>query len=326
MTSITAPARPAASGHIRPLNILRDLPKVADLIELCFASNLDSEGKSYVRQMRHASSDASFMQWARNAVEGASMPLSGFVWEEDGRLVGNASLVPFHRKSRRIYLIANVATHPDFRRKGIARALTERTMQLADQRGATELWLHVRADNPGALEMYADLGFEQRAWRNSWHSQTHTPPPPASASPTVARRPSRLWPQQLAWLNQLHPEELAWYRAWNWKSLKPGLWNWLYRAFVEFEQRQWAGFKGGQLQGVLAWTPTHRADLLWLACGPDSDASTLTSLLSHARRELGFRRRLILEHPADRNEAAIQAAGFALSRTLVWMRARGATP
>jgi ribosomal protein S18 acetylase RimI-like enzyme len=325
MTSISAPARPVTNEHIRPLNILRDLPKVADLIELCFASNLDSDGKSYVRQMRHASRDASFLRWARSAIDGASMPLSGFVWEEAGRIVGNASLVPFHRNGRRIYLIANVATHPEFRRKGIARALTEQTVALARQRGATELWLHARADNPGAIQMYQDLGFEERARRNSWHAITKLPLPESPAPANITQRAARLWPQQIAWLDLLHPEELAWYRSWDWKSLKPGIWNWLYRLFVEFEQRQWAAFSNGQLQGVLAWTPNSRNDVLWLACDPDSDTHALAALLLHARRELGSKRKFILEHPATVNEAAIQGAGFVLSRTLVWMSARAAT-
>ena len=60
-------------------------------------------------------------------------------------------------------LIANVATHPDHRRKGIARTLTEQVMQHARQRGVDALWLHVRADNPGAVQMYSDLGFVERA-------------------------------------------------------------------------------------------------------------------------------------------------------------------
>ncbi|NTV38203.1 MAG: hypothetical protein HGA82_03355 [Anaerolineales bacterium] len=99
-----------------------------------------------------------------------------------------------------------------------------------------------------------------------------------------------------------------------------------HRAFVEFEQRQWAGLNEGRLQGVLAWTPTTRADLLWLACSSDADTDTLAALLSCARRELGYQRKLLLEHPAGRNEAALLAAGFELSRTLVWMRAYRATP
>jgi ribosomal protein S18 acetylase RimI-like enzyme len=333
MTSISLPARPSAAGNLRPLNILRDLPHVADLIELCFASNMDSEGHSYVRQMRRASSDASFMRWASNAIESASMPLSGFVWEQDGRIIGNASLVPFRHKGKRIYLVANVATHPDHRRKGIAHALTERTLAHARQRGANAIWLHVRADNPGAVQMYADLGFVERARRITWRARkgellssdslsrsTHPP-----GLPTVTKRYSRFWSQQLAWLNQLHPEELSWYHSLNWNSLKPGLWNWLYRAFVEFDLRQWAVQKDGQLQGVLALMPTLRGTPLWLACDPNADPESITTLLVQAYRDLRQHQNLKLEHPASLQEEAIQAAGFENARTLIWMRAEGAT-
>lgn len=325
MTSVSLQARPTNPGRLRPLNILRDLPKVADLIELCFASNMDREGRSYIQQMRRASRDASFLRWASNTVEGASMPLTGFVWEQDGRIIGNASLVPFRHKGRRIYLIANVATHPDYRRRGIARMLTEQTIQLARQRGANELWLHVREENPSAIKMYADLGFVERARRRTWRANSTTNLFPPSNLPIVTRRFSRYWPQQKNWLNQLHREELAWYRSWDWKGLKPGMWNWLYRAFVEFEQRQWAVLTHEGLQGVLAWLPTYRSTPLWLACAVDSNETAITALLIAARADLGHQRKLILELPAGVQERAVQAAGFNLSRTLVWMRASGET-
>lgn len=328
MTSVPLPARSHVSGHVRPLNILRDLPRVADLIEVCFANSMDSEGQSYIRQMRRASRDASFMRWASNAIEGASMPLSGFVWEQDGRIIGNASLVPFRHKGRRIYLIANVATHPEHRRKGIARTLTERAMQHAWQRGGDELWLHVREDNPGAVQMYTDLGFEEHARRTTWRASKDGPQPsitstlsgPASNQMTVTQRHSRFWPQQHSWLNQLHPDELGWYRSTNWKRLKPGLWNWLYRFFIEFDLRQWAVQKNGHLQGVLIWMPTTRDSSLWLACPTDADTESITCLLHKARRELGFRQRMTLEHPAGLQESALREAGFNISRILIWMR------
>lgn len=333
MTSVPLPARSSTSAHVRPLNVLRDLSRVADLIELCFATNMDSEGQSYVRQMRRASRDASFMRWASNALESASLPLSGFVWEQDGRIIGNASLVPFRHKGKRIYLIANVATHPDHRRKGIARVLTEQVMENARQRGADELWLHVRRDNPGAVQMYSDLGFVERARRITWRANKSVPPggSPRSHSdfgpglPTVTGRYSYFWPQQLAWLNQLHPEELSWYRPFNWNSLKPGLWNWLYRLFIEFDLQQWAVQKNGQLQGVLAWMPAMHSSSLWLACSPGADAESITSLLAKAHRDLTYRQGLVLEHPVGPHDEAIQAAGFNASRTLIWMRSKGAT-
>src|SRR5687768_16478612 len=131
MSAIPLTARAEAHPHLRPLNMLRDLPAVADLIELCFATTMDSEGQRYVQDMRRAGSDASFMRWATRMAETTSLPLTGYVWEEAGRIVGNSSLVPFRHKQQRMYLIANVGVHPDFRRRGIARALTERALQHA---------------------------------------------------------------------------------------------------------------------------------------------------------------------------------------------------
>ena len=328
MTSVPLPARSHTSEHVRPLNVLRDLPRVADLIELCFANSMDSEGKSYVRQMRRASRDVSFMRWASNAIESASMPLSGFVWEQDGRIIGNASLVPFRHKGKRIYLIANVATHPEPRRQGIARILTERAMHHARQRGGDELWLHVRADNPGAVQMYSELGFVERARHTTWRVNkeadlTTTDPSrsnQAQSLPTVTQRYARFWPQQLTWLNRLHPEELSWYRSTNWNRLKPGLRNWLYRIFIEFDLRQWAVQKDGRLQGVLIWMPATRNSPLWLACPQNADTESITFLLRKAQRDLGFRQRLSLEHPAGLQELAIREAGFSIVRTLIWMR------
>lgn len=328
MASISLPLQASGGGRARPLNIMRDLPRVADLIELCFASNMDNEGRSYVREMRRASNDNAFLHWANRAAEGASMLLSGVVWEQDGRIVGNASLMPFRRKGLRYFLIANVATHPDYRGRGIAHALTEEAIQAAHQRGADQVWLHVRADNPSAMKIYTDLGFEERARRTHWRVTDGSPPPPPQDSapglPTVTRREPRFWPQQRAWLDRSHPEELAWYRAWDWNVLQPGLWNWMYRFFVESDLRQWAALAGERLQAVLAWAPPC-SEALWLACGPESEPRVVTALLHHARRELGCRRGLWLEHPAGLQDEAIQAAGFIPQRTLVWMRARGAT-
>lgn len=333
MTSVSLPAHSTTSRHVRPLNVLRDLPRVADLIELCFASSMDNEGQSYVRQMRRASRDMSFMKWASNALESASLPLSGYVWEQDGHIIGNASLVPFRYKGKRIYLIANVATHPDHRRKGIARHLTDKVMNLARQRGASELWLHVREDNPGAVQMYADLGFVERARRVTWRvnktSHPKTVPPARMAAapggPIVTGRQAQFWPQQLAWLKLLHPEELGWYRTFNWSSLKPGLWNWLYRLFIEFDLQQWAVLRGGRLQAVLAWMPTTQSSSLWLACNPSADSDSVTDLLLHAHRNLAYRQNLTLEHPVGLQAEAIREAGFHVSRTLLWMRSGGAT-
>ena len=101
MSSITIPARADAHSNLRPLNILRDLPAVADLIEMCFSSTMDSEGKRYVQDMRRAGKDNSFIQWANRAADTTSLPLSGYVWDENGKIIGNTSLVPFRYNTLR---------------------------------------------------------------------------------------------------------------------------------------------------------------------------------------------------------------------------------
>ena len=141
MSSITIPVKTKDHPHLRPLNVLRDLAAVADLIELCFSPTMDNDGQRYLSDMRRASRDDSFLRWASRVSETASMPLMGYVWEQDGHIVGNASLIPFRDQGKRVYLIANVATHPDYRRRGIGRALTERVMKQARDKRASAIWL-----------------------------------------------------------------------------------------------------------------------------------------------------------------------------------------
>src|SRR4030065_1349792 len=96
-----------AQGHLRRLDMRRDLEKIADLVELCFYNTLDPEGKQYLKEMRRAAQNASWLAWMSSMIEEAPMPPSGYVWEEDGQLVGNLSLIPISVKGKRGYMIPN---------------------------------------------------------------------------------------------------------------------------------------------------------------------------------------------------------------------------
>jgi ribosomal protein S18 acetylase RimI-like enzyme len=325
MTATIAVARTATPGQMRPLNVLRDLPAVADLIELCFASTMDAEGRSYVDQMRRNGRDSSFLGWASKVIDSASLPLSGFIWEDGGRIVGNVSLIPFFKGGRKIYLIANVATHPDYRRRGIARILTENAMRRARAKHAASLWLHVRQDNQGAITLYRDLGFQERAQRTNWFAS------PGAASQVhghgridIHTRVGSDWPAQRAWLARAYPDELSWYGQQNWDVFQPGLFSSVYRFMADINTSQWSAYRGNLLQGVLACQRTYgRADHLWAAFPENPDPHAFTAVLLYARRMLTNSHGTALEYPAGTADEAIGAAGFSSVRTLVWMEAPG---
>ncbi len=322
MASITIPNQTEHHPNLRPLSIFRDLPAVADLIEICFSSTMDNDGKRYVQDMRRAGNDNSFIQWASRAVETTSLPLTGYVWEENGRIIGNASLVPFRHHKERIYLIANVAVHPEFRRRGIAHALTQRAMNQAREKKADSIWLHVRDDNPGAIDLYTKLGFVERAKRTTYQANTDANTTIPKTDIFITARNPRDWPTQLNWLNRLYPDRLAWHRNWNFNSLRPGLWNWFYLLFMDMNIRQWAAIKNNTLNAALAWIPYGRGEALFVAASEGSSPEAITALLLQARRDLFyFQPKVIVEFPSNEFEDAIRSAGFSTVRTLVWMQA-----
>ncbi|MEA3349640.1 MAG: GNAT family N-acetyltransferase, partial [Chloroflexota bacterium] len=143
MSAIPLTLRPTTEKHLRPFDMRRDLEPAADLIELCFAKTLTADGRRYLCDMRSAANKNS-SHWAMISAMRTSLPLAGFVWEEDGQVVGNLNLSPFFHWGRRIYLIANVAVNPNYRRRGIARALTKAALKKSHRWRAHEVWLHVQ--------------------------------------------------------------------------------------------------------------------------------------------------------------------------------------
>jgi ribosomal protein S18 acetylase RimI-like enzyme len=322
IASMTATAIPIETPQLRPLNILRDLPAVADLVEKSFADTMDADGRRYIQQMRRAGQDNSFLRWASSAVDTVSMPLTGYVWVEQSQIIGNVSLIPFKRERRKYYLIANVAVREDYRRRGIGRALTVAAMNHARQKKADETWLHVRDDNPGAIQLYRDLGFVEKARRTSWQAKPDRNASSAGLGVTFSRHTGRDWFEQEAWLHRIYPDLLSWYQPMNWTYFRPGFGAVLYRFFIETESKNWAVHTDGHLSGVLTWQPTYgSSDRVWAAVPPDGSALALTALLLQARRELAWRQALILDFPAAEYRPAIEAAGFRSARTLLWMRA-----
>ncbi len=316
----------STNNKARPLNILRDLPAVADLIELCFSQTIDHDGRNYLDEMRRSAQDSNFLRWAPRVVDTISLPLSGFVWEEDGRIVGNVSLIPYPNKGKKVFLIANIATHPDYRRRGIAQTLTQMAMERARSRNADALWLHVRNDNEGAIHLYKSLGFCARITRNTWYC----PPFQANPSlrfdhPNIYQPRSSDWEQQKKWLLSAYPNQTNWFHPIELINFQPGFWGWLKRLLADIELVQWSIRKRGKLAGVISFQRmVGRTDRLWAAFPEKPNLELVTELLLYVRRKLTNTRGFVLDYPAcEVLDEALLKAGFVIQHSLIWMEAPG---
>ncbi|MCJ7623878.1 MAG: GNAT family N-acetyltransferase, partial [Anaerolineaceae bacterium] len=255
---------------IRKLNPQKDLLKAANLIELCFGIHLDDDGNKYLQQIRKAARDKKYIHWTRVKGESVSYPLHGFIWEENGIIAGNLSLIPFFWKQNWYYLIANVAVHPDFRRRGIASQLTLNAINHIEKLGIKNIWLHVREDNYIATNLYKSLSFVDKFSRDTWQSKrsSHYNRIP-EIDLKITKRRKQDWKNQVSWLCDNYPDEVAWYFSLKLKNYKPGLINSMQNFMRDKPIKQWAVRQSGQLIGAATWEPGYqRADSLWLAIHP----------------------------------------------------------
>jgi [ribosomal protein S18]-alanine N-acetyltransferase len=92
-----------------------------------------------------------------------------WVAELDGRLVGMLVLWLIVDEAH----IATLATHPAYRRQGIAKSLLVTALDQAYTEGARTAFLEVRAGNHAARSMYRTFGFEEVGLRERYYKDNN---------------------------------------------------------------------------------------------------------------------------------------------------------
>lgn len=168
MVSVTsAPKSSAASPNgMRPINLSTDLGPLADLIEMVFADTMDSSGRAALREMRMLSKFGRGVNLLQRLGDTTLGIQQGYVWIENGKLIGNVSIYPAKKTGMdQVWIIANVGTHPDYRRRGIARELMVASLNEIRKHGGKRAVLQVDYTNEKAQQLYYELGFTaERAW------------------------------------------------------------------------------------------------------------------------------------------------------------------
>ncbi|KXK23653.1 MAG: GCN5-related N-acetyltransferase [Chloroflexi bacterium OLB15] len=168
-------------------------------MEIAFADSMDSGGRAAIREMRALSrfgSGVNLLSGVNDLVLGIGL---GYVWVEDGKLIGNVSIYPSNLPSHlpRSWVIANVAVHPDFRGRGIARNLMEASLEAIGKRG--DILLQVEERNDIARHLYDSLDFRDEGTFTIWKRPASTRKPlPSEQQIYITRRTRSEWKEEFA--------------------------------------------------------------------------------------------------------------------------------
>ena len=194
---------------VRPLDVRGDAHQVVPLLEKVFNQNLSHQGDRALGPLFP-------LRWPWQAAP----PVPGFVYVQEGEVVGNVSLMPSKTAGR--YLVANVAVHPDQRRLGVGRAMMEAVIAYVKQRSGEKIVLQVEEQNVGAADLYRSLGFADIGVSEQWQTSYGSLRRVHSAYPVSPRRPDHfdafsiqpIRPEHGAVAYQLdaamHPLEMNW--------------------------------------------------------------------------------------------------------------------
>ena len=302
MIAIPAIAQEGPSSGLRPIDLRTDVAPVMSLLRLAFGAALESDSRPLLQP---GPSLAQSNRGSLASLLGRGMP-AGFVWEEAGRIVGNVSVLTTSLPGR--YLVANVAVHPNYRRRGIARRLMLQVQQAAQANAGREILLQVDQQNDSAIQLYASLGYEWLGAMTTWQVAHHLLQ--SLAAPAGLYRLRRLgsdeWRAAYALDRQVLPADLHWPQPVREDAYKQGLWRWMSNALAALTS-EWG-----------------RAHSLALRVAPAGQGQVERPLLAWLIRRVqqAARRPVRVDHPAgdDLVNSLLQEANFRPHRTLAVMK------
>jgi ribosomal protein S18 acetylase RimI-like enzyme len=318
---ISLPKSSASGSGVRHINLRHDARQVLRLLDVAFGSALDPENRRSLQRSLTLMGQG----WYPTVQTFPRSFSPGFVWEEDNQIVGNVSLMRSQDTHR--FLVANVAVHPNWRRRGIARGMMAETIDYVRWFGGHTVLLQVKQDNDGARWLYNSLGFKTVGAMTHWYA---TPADirgmPASPSPPVRPLQRHEWKDAYELdTSSVHPD-LNWPDPLPLTAYKTGLWQWIDNFFNSRQVEHWAtSNNNNQLTGVASiYSQWNRSHAVSIRVAPTYQGQLERQLLAKITRRLPYlaHRRLRLDHPADDSlmNQILAEIGFRAKRTLVTMR------
>ena len=322
----TALSQAAAFTGVRPMDITRDLAGVAEVLAESFPGEMDTAGERAVREMRTVGRLGPLALWLELFMPVGEGFSPGYVWLEQGRVAGNATIRRAPGLGRG-FLIGNVAVLPEYRGRGIARRLMEACLDKARNEGGDWAALEVRVDNLPAYHLYMNLGFHQTGAVEQLRREAIGPAIDRVELPAGERlrKPRAGEEGRFFALTQLvTPEELRWAEPLRESGFGFG-WDRRIDLWLSGRRESWwviesSGLFAGAIGAETFHNPNDEGWMrLWVARGNTCHAALMNAALR--AREIATRPMLVT-HPASDTTAlsALAHYGFRPVRTLAHMK------
>ncbi len=142
---------------LRPLNLKQDFEELIPFYDEIFEKELSAKGASVRAMLSEMKAFIPFFRFLGFFSKNYRHALDGFVYENsEGKIVSTVNI----GYSGNFWEIAMVATHPDYRRRGLAKKLIFESLDHAKKHNAEMCVLEVLEENEPAYKLYRNLGFQ----------------------------------------------------------------------------------------------------------------------------------------------------------------------
>jgi ribosomal protein S18 acetylase RimI-like enzyme len=316
---------PAAAGGPRRSACPRDIPQLAELLEVSFSSALDVSARQLLRVVSWVAAPGK-IAWDLACALGVVNRdewIHGVVWEDAGRIVGNVTLTR-RLPDPDVWLVSNVAVLPEFRRRGIGRRLTQFAVEQARTWGAKRLILQVDEDNASAVGIYRGLGFREIGRRITWFHPTGIlaenlqPKMHVESCRAYSRRPEE-WAAEYRLLEEVTPAGLAWNVPLRADRFRPSFWRALDRCVAGVTETHLLARCGDRLDGALLFTGRYYSWEALLVQRAGTGGRVETPVLQILLDRLTAGRQGSVDTTGEADPECMTRLGFQKRRALVWM-------
>ncbi|MBN1316862.1 MAG: GNAT family N-acetyltransferase [Anaerolineales bacterium] len=310
----------------RQLNPVRDLGSVADLLEIVFASELDAGGRQMIREARAFSHTGPLIHLFSPWSVGAGGLLPGFVWEKDGKIIGNVTVFR-SSKNQDMWKIANVAVHPEYRRMKIATRLMNAVIDHIMRHKGRSIALQVNESNR-AVALYQKLGFTALGSVTRWQSGNQLHPDLVKTGGRPLRKAVKDdWLPIWRLFSSVTPAAQGWPDPLQIDDFKPNIWRGIINFFNGDIIRRWVvpapiqGMLDGYIEIISQPRSCYR---LTLRTRIPNDDELTGELLAKGIREMPniSNSQVLIDHPSGEGgvDKQLLAVGFHPKRTLLLMK------